>query len=113
MVLTGTSNETDYTCSNLLSAEDNAYIYSGSMGETTLQTHKVCGGHKLHFTRNGTANRYVGYEITSGSKVATCTSTAATNTTASHKLKRHCDQWVGATYFTTAYHCSSNITCSS
>ncbi|KAH9844925.1 hypothetical protein Tdes44962_MAKER07036 [Teratosphaeria destructans] len=112
-VLSGTNNETDYTCDKLIAATDDDHIYSGDLGVSQLKTHKVCGGHKLNFntTSNSTSGQYVAYEV--GTKMASCTKIYQKNSTyIQYSERKDCNAWVGYFYFQPAYFCKSDeITC--
>ncbi|KAF2768949.1 hypothetical protein EJ03DRAFT_327907 [Teratosphaeria nubilosa] len=103
----GNLNDT-FTCDKMLHAEDTSYVYNGTMNGDFLFSNNTCGMEALHFERNwnsvtGETSGYLGFDRLIGTQVAECVH----NTTGS----RHCNQWVGATFFNQSQYCSSELSC--
>ncbi|KAK5122977.1 hypothetical protein LTR85_003543 [Meristemomyces frigidus] len=114
VVITGTSNTTDFTCAKLMHAEDHSYITNGTAGphgDGVVHSKNVCGNGKLKFvqylneTNGGNATYYA--EKEDGTHMADCQQVEA-----AESLSRHCNQWVGALFFTSMYNCTGTIDCS-
>ena len=111
LVMTGVKNNTEFNCDKLMHAEDHSYIYNGTWkwnttsnspsGSPHLYTNDICGNGKLNFTWDWDTKTY--YGVKDGSHVAECVQDGS--------LSRHCNQWIGATFFGSAFRCNSTIEC--
>lgn len=114
VVITGTSNTTDFTCPKLRHAEDYSYITNGTVGphgDNVAWSDNVCGNGRLKFvqyydTENGGNGTYYA-EQEDGTHVADCKQVED-----ERSLFKHCDMWIGALFFTSVYNCTGSIDCS-
>lgn len=103
ILLTGTSNTTDFTCDRLLHAEDNYYT-NGTValnGDPFVHADDGCGHGKLKFTKDGYDGAYFATDA-EGEHVADCV-------VDDPGYFRKCNDWVGGFMFSSAYRCTSSL----
>ena len=99
-----TSASSDYSCDDLVPAQDNAYLRNGTVGpngDWNLWTQSVCDFGKLKFLRKWEGD---GYDVQDedGNAQGECTE-------AEDVMIQTCDLWVTAVMFRTMYRCSSPV----
>lgn len=102
-ILSGTNNETDYTCKKLVPAQDSHYIHNGTTGPFgslyVSSEGGICDSGRLDFEKDGE-----GYKVNDkdGKHMGDCKMEE-------RNITQHCNQWVGMLYFQAMYRCESSI----
>jgi hypothetical protein len=101
------ANNTDYTCSNLVSAQDNTYLRNGTIGhfgDWHLWSSNVCGHSTLKFEKKADGDGYY-VKGEEGASLGTCRSVEKV----ADVMGRTCDLWVTMVTFRTAFVCESTV----